>query len=224
VEPLLGSARMLDETGQEPAELRAAVDVPPGGTTAAAVADARVQAVRSPFTRRWPPPFERSRAASADSRAGVTGRPRPSYRSSRAEQSLRRRAASPGPRRAGRPGERIPRGDRGPGIAPSTSGFLRAAPVGHLHRVSSEAARAGPPGGMRPRWRKDLSLLGSFRPPGRRLRRRVPRRADRPASSGLDREWTVIIAGHRQPGSPLAREPGLRRPQLHRRRPRRPDR
>ena len=39
---LLGAARMMDETGQDPAELRAAV-TSPGGTTAAAAAHARVQ-------------------------------------------------------------------------------------------------------------------------------------------------------------------------------------
>lgn len=57
---LLGSARMLDETGQEPAELRAAV-TSPGGTTAAAVRTLEFKAVRSAFIEAVAAAVERSR-------------------------------------------------------------------------------------------------------------------------------------------------------------------
>jgi len=57
---LLGSARLLDETGQEPAELRAAV-TSPGGTTAAAVRTLEFKAVRSAFLEAVAAAVERSR-------------------------------------------------------------------------------------------------------------------------------------------------------------------
>jgi len=57
---LLGSARLLDETGQEPAELRAAV-TSPGGTTAAAVRTLEFKAVRSAFIEAVAAAVERSR-------------------------------------------------------------------------------------------------------------------------------------------------------------------
>jgi pyrroline-5-carboxylate reductase len=57
---LLGSARMLAETGQEPAELRAAV-TSPGGTTAAAVRTLEFKAVRSAFIEAVAAAVERSR-------------------------------------------------------------------------------------------------------------------------------------------------------------------
>jgi pyrroline-5-carboxylate reductase len=57
---LLGSARMLDETGAEPAELRAAV-TSPGGTTAAAVRTLEFKAVRSAFIEAVAAAVERSR-------------------------------------------------------------------------------------------------------------------------------------------------------------------
>ena len=57
---LLGSARMLDETGEEPAELRAAV-TSPGGTTAAAVRTLEFKAVRSAFIEAVAAAVERSR-------------------------------------------------------------------------------------------------------------------------------------------------------------------
>jgi len=57
---LLGSARMLAETGQEPGELRAAV-TSPGGTTAAAVRTLEFKAVRSAFIEAVAAAVERSR-------------------------------------------------------------------------------------------------------------------------------------------------------------------
>ena len=57
---LLGSARMLDDTGQEPAELRAAV-TSPGGTTAAGVRTLEFKAVRSAFIEAVAAAVERSR-------------------------------------------------------------------------------------------------------------------------------------------------------------------
>jgi pyrroline-5-carboxylate reductase len=57
---LLGSSRMLDETGSEPAELRAAV-TSPGGTTAAAVRTLEFKAVRSAFIEAVAAAVERSR-------------------------------------------------------------------------------------------------------------------------------------------------------------------
>ena len=57
---LVGSSRMLEETGQEPAELRAAV-TSPGGTTAAAVRTLEFRAVRSAFIEAVAAAVERSR-------------------------------------------------------------------------------------------------------------------------------------------------------------------
>ena len=57
---LLGASKMLDETGQEPAELRAAV-TSPGGTTAAAVRTLEFKAVRSAFIEAVAAATERSR-------------------------------------------------------------------------------------------------------------------------------------------------------------------
>jgi len=57
---LLGSSRMLAETGEEPAVLRAAV-TSPGGTTAAAVRTLEFKAVRSAFIEAVAAAVERSR-------------------------------------------------------------------------------------------------------------------------------------------------------------------
>ena len=57
---LLGASKMLDETGQEPADLRAAV-TSPGGTTAAAVRTLEFKAVRSAFIEAVAAAIERSR-------------------------------------------------------------------------------------------------------------------------------------------------------------------
>jgi pyrroline-5-carboxylate reductase len=57
---LLGASRMLEETGEEPAELRAAV-TSPGGTTAAAVRTLEFKAVRSAFIEAVAAATERSR-------------------------------------------------------------------------------------------------------------------------------------------------------------------
>lgn len=57
---LLGSARMLAETGDDPAELRAAV-TSPGGTTAAALRTLEFKAVRSAFIEAVAAAVERSR-------------------------------------------------------------------------------------------------------------------------------------------------------------------
>ena len=57
---LLGASRMLDETGQDPAELRAAV-TSPGGTTAAAVRTLEFKAVRSAYIEAVAAAIERSR-------------------------------------------------------------------------------------------------------------------------------------------------------------------
>jgi pyrroline-5-carboxylate reductase len=57
---LLGSARMLAETGEDPATLRAAV-TSPGGTTAAAVRTLEFKAVRSAFIEAVAASAERSR-------------------------------------------------------------------------------------------------------------------------------------------------------------------
>ncbi|HEY4929232.1 MAG TPA: pyrroline-5-carboxylate reductase [Acidimicrobiales bacterium] len=56
----VGASKMLDETGQEPAELRAAV-TSPGGTTAAAVRTLEFKAVRSAFIEAVAAATERSR-------------------------------------------------------------------------------------------------------------------------------------------------------------------
>ncbi len=60
VATLLGSARMLDETGEEPADLRAAV-TSPGGTTAAAVRTLEFKAVRSAYIEAVAAAVERSK-------------------------------------------------------------------------------------------------------------------------------------------------------------------
>jgi pyrroline-5-carboxylate reductase len=60
VETLLGSARMLSETGTDPAELRAAV-TSPGGTTAAGLRMLELKAVRSAFIESVAAATERSR-------------------------------------------------------------------------------------------------------------------------------------------------------------------
>jgi pyrroline-5-carboxylate reductase len=57
---LLGSARMLAETGDDPAELRAAV-TSPGGTTAAALRTLEFKAVRSAFIEAVAAATERSK-------------------------------------------------------------------------------------------------------------------------------------------------------------------
>ncbi len=57
---LLGSSRMLDETGDDPAELRAAV-TSPGGTTAAALRTLELKAVRSAFIEAVVAATERSK-------------------------------------------------------------------------------------------------------------------------------------------------------------------
>jgi len=57
---LLGSARLLDETGDDPAVLRAAV-TSPGGTTAAALRTLEFKAVRSAFIEAVAAATERSR-------------------------------------------------------------------------------------------------------------------------------------------------------------------
>ena len=57
---LLGSARMLSETGEDPAELRAAV-TSPGGTTAAGLRTLEFKAVRSAFIEAVAAAVERSR-------------------------------------------------------------------------------------------------------------------------------------------------------------------
>ena len=57
---LLGASRMMDETGQDPAELRAAV-TSPGGTTAAALRTLEFKAVRSAFIEAVAAAAERSR-------------------------------------------------------------------------------------------------------------------------------------------------------------------
>ena len=56
----LGASKMLDETGQEPADLRAVV-TSPGGTTAAAVRTLEFKAVRSAFIEAVAAATERSR-------------------------------------------------------------------------------------------------------------------------------------------------------------------
>ena len=60
VQTMLGSARMLDETGQEPEALRAAV-TSPAGTTAAAVRVLEAKAVRSAFMEAVAAATERAR-------------------------------------------------------------------------------------------------------------------------------------------------------------------
>jgi pyrroline-5-carboxylate reductase len=60
VATLLGSARMLSETGDDPAELRAAV-TSPGGTTAAGLRTLEFKAVRSAFIEAVAAAVERSR-------------------------------------------------------------------------------------------------------------------------------------------------------------------
>ena len=60
VDTILGSARMMAETGEEPSELRAAV-TSPGGTTAAALRTLEFKAVRSAFIEAVAAATERSR-------------------------------------------------------------------------------------------------------------------------------------------------------------------
>ncbi len=60
VDTVLGSARMMAETGEEPGELRAAV-TSPGGTTAAALRTLELKAVRSSFIEAVAAATERSR-------------------------------------------------------------------------------------------------------------------------------------------------------------------
>ena len=57
---VLGSARMMEETGEDPAELRAAV-TSPGGTTAAALRNLEFKAVRSAFIEAVAAATERSK-------------------------------------------------------------------------------------------------------------------------------------------------------------------
>jgi pyrroline-5-carboxylate reductase len=57
---VLGSARMMAETGDDPGSLRAAV-TSPGGTTAAAVRTLEFRAVRSAFIEAVAAATERSR-------------------------------------------------------------------------------------------------------------------------------------------------------------------
>lgn len=57
---LLGASRMMDETGEDPARLRAAV-TSPGGTTAAAIRTLEFKAVRSAFIEAVAAAVERSR-------------------------------------------------------------------------------------------------------------------------------------------------------------------
>ena len=57
---MLGSARMMAESDEEPGELRAAV-TSPGGTTAAAVRTLEFKAVRSAFIEAVAAATERSR-------------------------------------------------------------------------------------------------------------------------------------------------------------------
>lgn len=60
VDTMLGSARMMSETGDDPGQLRAAV-TSPGGTTAAAVRTLEFKAVRSAFIEAVAAATERSR-------------------------------------------------------------------------------------------------------------------------------------------------------------------
>jgi len=60
VATILGSARLMAETGDEPAELRSAV-TSPGGTTAAALRTLEFKAVRSAFIEAVAAATERSR-------------------------------------------------------------------------------------------------------------------------------------------------------------------
>ena len=60
IDTALGAARMMDETEEEPAELRAGV-TSPGGTTAAAVRTLEFKAVRSAFIEAVAAATERSR-------------------------------------------------------------------------------------------------------------------------------------------------------------------
>jgi pyrroline-5-carboxylate reductase len=60
VQTMLGSARMLDETGQEPEALRSAV-TSPAGTTAAAIRVLEAKAVRSAFMEAVAAATERAR-------------------------------------------------------------------------------------------------------------------------------------------------------------------
>ena len=57
---MLGAARMMDETGEDPSQLRAAV-TSPGGTTAAAIRTLEFKAVRSAFIEAVAAAVERSR-------------------------------------------------------------------------------------------------------------------------------------------------------------------
>ena len=60
VDTLAGSARMLEETGQDPEQLRASV-TSPGGTTAAGLRALEARAVRSAFLEAVSSAAERSR-------------------------------------------------------------------------------------------------------------------------------------------------------------------
>ncbi len=64
---MLGSARMMAETGEDPGALRAAV-TSPGGTTAAALRTLEFKAVRSAFIEAVAAATERSRQLGRDGR------------------------------------------------------------------------------------------------------------------------------------------------------------
>ena len=204
---LLGSSRMLDETGLDPAELRAAV-TSPGGTTAAGCARWSSRRCARRSSRRWPQP--------SSARGSSVGRP---------DRAPAWRALPPPPGRRGPPvppsahdgTARSPR-PPWPGC-PSTSGSWRSSSGrGTADGLLRAARRRGP--GQRGQGPQGPVAPRLVRHPGRGLRRRLPGGADRPAARARPR----VDGGHRrhrEPGAGAGPEPGLRRPELHGRGPHR---
>ena len=198
----VGSARMLDETGQDPAELRAAV-TSPGGTTAAAVRTLEFKAVRSAFIEAVAAAVERSRQLGP---LGPGPRPadpdRPTILPCRA---LLRPNGEPPIHGSGVQGRRIPEATvaRLPVYQRILEELLRSG----TSTVSSELLGAAAQVNAA-KVRKDLSLLGSFGTRGAGydvafLVEQIDRQL------GLDREWTVAIAGIGNLGRALARSQGF---------------
>ena len=191
---------MLDETGEEPAELRAAVTSPaaprppPCGRSSS-----RRCAPRT--SRRWPPPSSGRASSAAEPRPppaaapvadAATGR-RPTILPCRATRRPRNRC----PRRAGNgaPAAASPR-PPWPG-SPSTSGSSRSC-SGRARPPCPPSCWVPPPRSTRPRCARTCRCSGSFGTRGAGydvafLVEQIDRQL------GLDREWTVVIAGDRQP-------------------------
>ena len=163
---MLGSARMMDETETDPAELRAEV-TSPGGTTTAGLRSLELKAVRSAFIEAVAAATERSRQLAAGDRRIPARQPKPSpcrllrLRLRHGRRVRRRRPRRSASARAGGTGHRP---------LPRRAGFRR-----RRRCRPSGAVRAGPRTGRGPRRRRPGSRIGAAgrrHRPGRRRRRR----------------------------------------------------